>query len=207
MTDFPSNSKINKPEATPPKAPEKKIESVVTGTVIQKKPSRTKRFLQMFGGGDARSAGEFVLVDVLIPALRNAIADSVSQGVEKLVFGEVRSASRAPKSPSSWTPYGTFSRSGAVSNPAPVTLSHQARATHNFDDIILGDRLSAENVINSLYDLLNQYEVVSVKDLYALLDVTSAYTDGSWGWTDLRGSDIVRVTQGYLLKLPKPQPI
>lgn len=203
VDEFPKNSKI--PANQPP--PEKKITPVVEGSVTTKKPGLGRMFVQTFTGFDARGAMEYVVLDVLIPAAKNMVADAVSQGTERMIFGEARSVSRSGPKANAWTPYGKFSTTPSTVKADPITMSRQARATHNFDDIVLNNRVDAERVINGLYDLLNEYEVVSVKDLYSLLGVTSAYTDQSWGWTDLRGSDIVRITQGYLLKLPKAQPI
>lgn len=203
IDEFPSNRKM--PEKNLP--PEKKVEAVVSGGVTTKKPGLGRMFLQTFRGFDFQGAVEYVVLDVLIPAAKNTLADSIRQGSERAIYGEVRSSSNTGAKPSSWTAYGKFSTPGQGVKVEVPSLSRQARATHNFDDIVLNNRVDAERVINGLYDLLNEYEVVSVKDLYSLLGVTSAYTDQSWGWTDLRGSDIIRVTQGYLLKLPQAKPI
>jgi biotin operon repressor len=54
-----------------------------------------------------------------------------------------------------------------------------------------------------MYDLLKEYEMVSVQDLYTLLGKSSSYVDQKWGWMDLQGSQIRRVRDGYILELPK----
>jgi hypothetical protein len=58
-----------------------------------------------------------------------------------------------------------------------------------------------------MYDLLDRYQHVSVSDLYNLLDLTPAYTDANWGWYDLSGAKVRRISSGYLLDLSQPEPL
>lgn len=71
--------------------------------------------------------------------------------------------------------------------------------------MVFGTRAAAQDVLEELYDKLEEYHVVSVADLYTMLDWTSrsTHTDQKWGWENLQGSDIKRVRDGYLLILPK----
>jgi hypothetical protein len=79
---------------------------------------------------------------------------------------------------------------------------------HDFNEIVLESRGEAEQVIDQLIEIISQYQAASVADLYALVGVTSAYTDGKYGWTDLRGAGVSHVRGGlYLLNLPKPIPL
>lgn len=83
-------------------------------------------------------------------------------------------------------------------------MSRAARATHNFDEIILPTRREAEEVLNFLFDLLTRYDTVSISDLYELVGETGQFTDEKWGWNDLTGASVTRVRDGYLLNLPRP---
>ena len=56
-------------------------------------------------------------------------------------------------------------------------------------------------------ELIDTYSMVSVADLYDLIGVTGNYTDNKYGWTNIRNAEVVRVREGYLLKLPKALPI
>jgi len=86
-------------------------------------------------------------------------------------------------------------------------MSRRGRASHDFDEIILATRVEGEEVIERLFDLVSRYEAATVADLYELVGVSGNYTDDKWGWTDVRGSGVTRVRNGYLLDLPKPEPI
>ena len=86
-------------------------------------------------------------------------------------------------------------------------MSRRGRANFDFDEIILDKRVEAEEVIDQMFLLLEKYDMVTVADLYDLVGIASNYTDEKWGWTDLRGAGASRVSGGYLLELPRPEPI
>lgn len=60
-----------------------------------------------------------------------------------------------------------------------------------------------------MYERLQEYDLVSVADLYTMLGWTSrsTHTDQKWGWESLQGADIKMVHDGYLLILPKIIPL
>lgn len=228
MENFPANShSVRTAKAVNPttveKAPEtetaetKRVEQVVTGEVVRRKKPLGKRFLETFIGGDAKSVTQYVLMDVLIPAAKDTIADVVSQGIERMLFGEARSTSRRtgnrPSGSSGYTAYNRFSgssggapfRGGHVREDPRQGLSSRARATHDFDEIILATRAETEEVIDKLFELISKYDSATVADLYELVGISGNYTDEKWGWTDIRGAGATRVRNGYLLDLPKPE--
>lgn len=213
MEDFPSNRRDVKPNRKVEGEPEqKKIARVTQGEVVRRKKPLGKRFAETFGAGDARGVWAYVMMDVLIPAAKDMVADAVSQGFERMLFGEVRSTSRRiGHKPGGYTPYNRYSspshsRRDTYDEPRRE-LSRRSRATHDFDEIILQTRVEAEEVIDRLFDLVSRYEVATVADLYELLGISGSYTDDRWGWSDIRGADIRRVRNGYLLDLPKPEPL
>ena len=209
MEDFPSNSH----EATKPGdqvEPPKKIDKVTTGEVVRRKKPLGKRLADTFIGGDAKSVWNYVLIDVAIPAAKDMIADAISTGIERMLFGEGRSPSRRvggrPSSSHGYVSYNRYSQPGARrEDPRGPALSRRNRATHNFDEIILKSRQEAETVIDNLFNLISQYEQATVADLYELVGITASYTDEKYGWTDFRGAGVTRVRNGYLLDLPRTE--
>jgi hypothetical protein len=209
--DFPPNSnkaRERPTDATHEKPEEKKLEAVVTGEVVRRKKPLGRRFKETFLGGDAKGVLGFVMLDVMIPAAKDMMADAVSQGIERMLFGEARSTSRRPRSGggNGYVSYNRYSsntpRDGRREEPRSV--SRGARARHDFDEIILATRVEAEEVIDRLSDLVQRYESATVADLYDLVGVSGSYTDDKWGWTDIRGATVQRIRNGYLLDLPKP---
>lgn len=198
--DYPPNSKAARSSTEP-----KRVERVVSAEATRRKKSLGKQFQNTFFGGSARQAVEYMVFNVLIPAAKDALADAGAQGIEKLIFGESRR-----KGPSHGPPgYVSYNRMSQRPGPAgmmPRQLSSRARQQHDFDEILLASRREAESVIDQMYDVLSQYEAVTVADLYTMTGLTSTHTDHKWGWTDLRGTQVRRVrNDGYLLDLPEPE--
>ena len=52
-------------------------------------------------------------------------------------------------------------------------------------------------------ELLEDYKMVSVADLYDLVGITGKVTDNNFGWTDLRNASVTRDRDGYLINLPR----
>jgi hypothetical protein len=211
VEDYPANSKATPPRRERSDEP-KKIDAVVTGEVLRKKKSLRKRLSETFVGGDARSVSSYVFLDVLVPAAKDAISDAFSQGIEKMLFGEARSPSRRSASRygsnTGYTSYNRFTPNSPLkTRDDSRSLSRRSRATHNFDEIILATRVEADEVVDRLFNLLQQYEQATVADLCELVGITAQFTDEKWGWTDLRGAGVSRVRNGYLLDLPKPEPL
>lgn len=211
--NYPSNRKMAtkmvertvRTEKAEPSKP--KVQKVVTGDVIRRKKPLGKRFRETFiGGEDIQSVFQYVTIEVLAPAAKDMLADAISQGAERMIFGESRNRGRRTisRAGSSYVSYNNIKGSSLIrqkEDPRP-TLSRQARRSHDFDEIVLESRAEATEVIDQLFTMVDQYGQASVNDLYELVGITGEYTDETWGWTDLRGANVSRVGNGYLLNLP-----
>ena len=80
-------------------------------------------------------------------------------------------------------------------------------AARILDDIILESRGEAEDVLERMDELIATYQLVSVADFYDLVGVSGNYTDNKYGWTDIRNASVIRVRDGYMIKLPKALPL
>lgn len=204
-SEFPPNSETSK-KAT---VTDKNITPVVSdGKAVRRKKSLRKQFSETFVAGDAKTAVRYVIFEVLLPAAKDMVVEAGSQGIEKLIFGESRRRGSTPPQagPTGYISYNRMSSGGRNSGPSRA-ISRQARARHNFDEIVLDGRVEAEEVIDRLFDLVSRYESATVADLYELVGLGSSHTDHKWGWTDLHGSGVTRVREGYLLDLPEPEPL
>lgn len=215
--NYPSNAHKAKDNVSPrPKKvdrediPEKKVEKVVDGT--HRKKSLGKKIAETFTGDDARSVGEYVLLDVMVPAAKAMISDAASQGVERMLFGEVRRGRSSSAARSGHVPYNRISTPSSSMGRAfepdgPRELSRRARTNHDFGEVTIPDRGKAEVVLERLGDLLDMYGVATVTDFYDLVGISGSYTDDKWGWYDLRSARVLRDRAGYYIDLPQPQPI
>jgi hypothetical protein len=194
--DYPANSNKSK-EQLEKKRPEK----VATGVVVTRKKNWWERAVHTVFSDDADTLSSYIVLEVLVPAFRNLLYDTVSQGAERALYGESR---RSSGSRSGYTNY-TAASSGR--NPSRPALSRQARAAHDFDDIIIATRPEADEVLDALREMIELYGQASVADLYDLVGITTDFTDNAWGWIDLRTASVRPVRGGYLLNLPRTRTI
>lgn len=196
--NYPGNSKTGK-EAQP----EKVVEKITVGEVRTRKKGLASRIGGSMVSEKTDSVGSYILFEVLIPAAKNMISDAVSQGVERMLFGEVRSRGRDNRP--GYTNYNKVrSTTGEYGNR---DISRRSRTTHDFDEIILSSRGEAEEVLDRLRDLVDKYETATVNDLYDLVGITGSFTDDKWGWYDLKEAMVRPIRGGYIVVLPRTQPI
>ena len=202
--EFPPNSRASKSD--------KNLTPVTTTGATRKRKSLRKQFQETFIGGDARTALRYSIFEIALPAAQDLFLESFFGGVEKLVRGDNyrRRGSTPPQSGPAGNVQYNYNRvsmgPSRYSSPQRA-ISRQARARHNFDEIVLDQRAEAEEVIDRLFELVSAYESASVADLYELVGLASTHTDQKWGWMDLQGAGVTRVRGGYLLDLPEPQPL
>lgn len=211
--DFPGNShteKVKKKKQEEEK-PVKNIEKVVEGTVVQRKRGWWRRVQDAMTGDDAQTVGTYILYEVAIPAFRDLIFDIIRNGAERSLYGEVRPSRGSGRGfgRNNAINYGSMSRSRDDRDYRNERreVSSRARRNHDFGEIIIPDRGEAEEVIDRLVDLIDRFGVATISDLYDLVGVTSDYSDEKWGWYNLASARAVRTRDGYLLDLPRTEPI
>lgn len=204
--NYPGNSHKSRDESSKVEV-RKKVTRVTKSTPIQRKKPLGRRVAETFTGEDTRTVGQYILFDVLVPAAKAMISDAVSQGAERLLFGDSRpTSSRSPRK-GNYTPYNRVSGGRSFDSSGSRELSRRGRSVHDFDEIVLESRGEAEEVLERLTDLIDNYDIATVSDLYDLVGITGSFTDDKWGWTNLRGAGVRRIREGYLLELPKTSPI
>lgn len=202
MEEYPSNSYKSRKEQKVEK-PEKKIESVVSGRVKTKKKSEARKLADIFISEDIANVKSYVVMDVLIPAIKKAISDIVTNGIDMILYGETGRSRKS--STASKISYSSYYKS---SGDHPRESIGRVRNGFDYDDIIFDNRGDAEAVLSALEDIIDQYGVASVGDLYDLAEVsTSNYAVNNYGWTDLHNASAMRVRDGYILKLPRALPL
>lgn len=199
--NYASNSHKSKTAIVPTNNdPEKKKVDKPVAKAVKTKKSPGRSLVESFVTDDLPAVKDYLIFDVLIPATKNAISDLITSGVDMLLFGESsgrRSSNRY--STNQKVSYSNYYRtSGNSIKSAPVT-----RERYSYDDVVLGTRGEAEQVLGSMYDILDEYEMVSIADLYDLVGLESRYTDNKYGWTDLSGSRVERTRDGYYIHLPR----
>lgn len=177
---------------------------------ISKEPIGAK-LKRIFLSDDINSVGEFIFIDVFVPAIKDLIVNIVENTVNVAFFGN---SSRRPYVVGRGSPANSQARASVYWNSSigqgrpyiDQTQQKQIRAANNFRDIVYDSKNGAEAVLNDMYGLITQYGRATIADLYSLSGISSNnYTNNDYGWTNLQGSQVSRSREGYVLDLPKPQ--
>lgn len=201
MEEYANNS--NKSREKPADSEKKKLDKVIVGTAKTKKKNEIQRFKDILISEDANNVKSYILLDVLIPALKKAISDIVTNGIDMILYGE--SGRTSKKASTSRVSYSNCYR---PENDRRGTYSSGRRGGFDYDDIIFETRGDAESVLDTMNEIISKYGLISILDLYDLADIpTSNYMLDKYGWTDISGAMPGRVRDGYILKLPKAIPL
>jgi hypothetical protein len=203
--NYPGNSNADREKKI--EEPVKNIEPLEGVQAVQRKKTIGRRIAETFTGDDMSSVGEYLLFDVFIPAAKTTISDLFSQGIERFLFGDgrpTRSTSLRGSGRTSYTSYDRISTSRRTVREDPRSSARDPRAT-DFGEIVFATRGQAETALERLEDLIKDYDVALVSDLYSMANISSKFTDEKWGWTDLRDASVRPTREGYLLLLPRPK--
>lgn len=194
QTNLPSNA-INKPK----EKPKDLVKPVVTGKVKKKSKSFGEKFVENFINDDVSDVKGYLVSDVIVPTIKKTVIDVIK------MFFYGKTSGPGPGG-AEIVPYNQMSRGRTYlmgsSNAAPKRVSKKT-----FDDIWFENRGDLEVVVDNLNAIIDTYQVVSVFDLLELAGQQTVFTDNRFGWTDLRGMQIVHNSNGYVLKMPPPRPI
>lgn len=221
MDDFPPNSHSSKEPVAPKAVGEEKIEKVpidkvISGKVIRRKKPLGTRLKETFILGDGQSVMHYIMAEVIVPATKDLIADTATSAVERMLFGESHHYGRRGRRSSSRSQSDNYTRYTQVSKKQrppwendrrPSRDNIRRRPANDFQEIILETRAECEEVIEQMFDLTEKYETATVADLYDLIGTESSYTDDKWGWYDVKDFNIRRISNGYLLDIPRPEPL
>lgn len=198
MEDYAGNSHKSKLEQ---KQLEKvEIESVVSNPVKVKKKGTIRRFLDLFVADEQGNIKEYVILDVIVPALKDLIWNVATGSLEMKMWGSGRKSAKG-SSAASKISYSSYYDRGIVQRESKPRLGY------SFDEIILDNRGEAEDVLGRMDELISSYGMASVADFYDLVGIAGNHTDNKYGWTDIRNASIVRTRDGYIIKFPKALPI
>ena len=175
------------------------LEKIVSGPVKVRKKSKFSIFASEFISDDAKKIKSYVFGDVLIPAVKKAISDIVVEGINILLYGESRGKSRNSADRVSYRSYyDRDTRASSVANRGNTPYNG-----YSYDDIVLSTRGEANDVLSRLDEIIDTYGIARVADLYDLVGITGNFTDNKYGWSSVKSADIIRVSDGYMIKMPR----
>lgn len=177
----------------------KELKKVTTGTVKVRKKSTASKLLEEVLPGDKNSIKDYVFMDVIIPSIKKALSDVIIDSVNMMFYGDVKRG-KSSSSRGEYVSYRDYSSRDDY---------RRRRTPRDIDDVIFESQAEAEDVLNEMDEVLETYEFVSVADYYEIAGVSGSgtHTNNRYGWSSLRTADIIRVRDGWTIKMPRPKVI
>lgn len=185
------------------------------------KQNAGSKFLSNLFADDISNVKDYILWDVLMPALKNAISDTVTNGIDILLFGQSRSGKTSGGKFNYSGIYASRGASGRVIRLNDIEKDNRRESRlggnhgYSYQEIALS-RGEAEDVLWRLRQKESQYDMVSVSDMYdAIAEVLGEdpfkdireFTDNKWGWTDIDRATLQRVPNGFVIRMPRVEPL
>lgn len=182
---------------------EKKVEKVISGTA-KRKPDAARKFTSLFAPGDMSSIKEYIVMDIVVPAIKKMVSEIIRNGTDMLMYGESGRGKNYNGNSDKVSYRSYYSSNDSNRNNS----SNRTRSVFDYDNIVIPTRQEAEEVIRRMDEIIEIYQMVSVADLYDLCGVTDHnYMNAKYGWMNIRTAEAVRVRDGYILKLPRAMPL
>lgn len=205
LAKCPSNSYKDKKEEKERR--NRKVDPVIKNDkIVSTKKKTSKKILETFVEDDVDDIKSYFLFDMLIPGLKNGCLDLI----ETMFFGNSGGRNRS-RGREYNKPYSSYYRSyeGARNRRSRESERKRNESYHSKDDkidyrnIVLRNRSDANDIVDKMYERIDEFKACSVADLFDMLDLTSNYVDNNWGWTKEDEIRVRRVSSGYLIDVPE----
>lgn len=186
---------------------------VTKGTMRSR--SLAMKFADVFFEGSFKDAIDYMVNDVAIPQIKNAIIS----GIEVLFNGGVGGSS-IRRGGSGSTPYNSYyvGRDGSTRPNVNKTVKggnaskeEISKIKKRFDPklIVVEDRGQAQMALAALRNECNEFGQVGVDRLFDLVDIPSDWTSTTYGWVrgDLDDAKVRACGNGWWFDVPDPYPI
>lgn len=201
MQEYVSNSHKSKKEKEANE--EKNIERVVSGPVSPRKKSELRKMADAFISDDCSNVKSYVVMEVIVPAIRNLIEDIIIDTTHMIFRGERGSRDRRKNERTPY--YRSYERERDRDRRS--YRDSRTYTGYDYENYVIPSRDEANEVLCRMDDLMSMYKTVSVADFYELVGVRCNYTDNKYGWSNLRNARVVPVRDGYVIELPKAMPL
>jgi hypothetical protein len=187
---------------------EKRVQKVVKSPV-KTKTNELRKFADIFISEDVKNVKNYIFMDVLVPAIKKAIYDIVTNGIDMFLYGGTGKGKTSGPSGTKVSYRNFYEQKNGSSSNSGYRGSENTKSHNGFEyeDIIFDNRGDAEAVREQLQAAIVRYGLVTVSDLYDMIDQPAPYTSQKYGWMDLSSAEVARVRGDYVLKLPRPVPI
>ena len=190
-----------------------------------KKPM-SRRFMDVFISDQADTVGSFIVEEVIIPGVKDALLDILHGSIDRIfggtAYGGYNSKRRIDASDgASWRKYHDRSRGkskyGYDDDEDDDYYDDDRRRgrRHAFDEstfsLNTNDKRKKTRVMERLTDVMREQHYISIYDVKVNLGFASIDIDPSdqdWGWDDIRDMRVYKDYKGkYVIEFPRPDDV
>ena len=161
--------------------------------------SKLQEFMGMlFAENDLKSIVSYAVKDAIIPAFKKGASEAIKGSVDMIFYGHggAPSSGRVQK-----IEYSSRFDSGRTSSSLPAPRP-------KFGSLVLDSREDCEVLLRNMQFIIDRVGVVRVLEMYDMAGYhTDMYTANKFGWSNISTAEIVRVPDGWELRMPNPMPI
>lgn len=175
-----------------------------------KKDTFWDKFKKAWFGENVENAGEFMIFEVGIPAMKATLSDMISNGMEVLLFGESSGRHSRGRSKESSGYTGMYKRERERERERD---DRRTSYGYIWEQVEPRSQRDCMAIIAEMKDFAYDNEYITVAELLDIMRASNLaeYTDENKGWyaEDLKGNtcSCYAVRGGYLLDLPRPRAI
>lgn len=218
MEEFKSNS-----DKSRRKEEREKVEKVVSQPVKVAKRTELQKFTDKAITEDVTRIKSWFFGEVALPKIKRVIWDIVRDALEGATQQALDSLDFRMNGESKWSSNRSVGKnrvrrsydryyedrdSGCSRERRRDYAPSRSYGTYDYCDIIFPNRGEAERVLDEMDRRIQKNGVVSVMDLYDMVDCDSNWASDKYGWMDLHGAGVERARGGgYRLVLPRALPL
>lgn len=189
-----------------------KLGGTIQGGVTLKRKTPGQRFTETFlNNGDVKTVGQTILLDVIVPALKEMIFSAGRDALSMFLWGDTRASGKGGLKGGIIRDYTSYSSSVVSRNRDRDRVDiYRPEDSVKYNNLVFEIRGDAENILFNMRDYINTYDDIQIVKLYELvreqtgIQIPMTAQDAKFGWSDLTNACVRQVRGGYLLELPNP---
>lgn len=179
-----------------------KLEKIIKGEIVKKKAKPA--LLDEFVKEEPSYVKEYLLGEVVLPAVKNLIYELGDGALSMFLFGEVRGGRDRRYDRTRYSYRGSGSYRGRDYDDDYDRGRRRPREKYtDFSDIVMSSRADAITVLNDLKDQIEDYGCATVANFYELVGEDSGHMDTKYGWENLDRAYVDSVRGGFIIEFPK----
>ncbi len=194
--DYPNNSDKAKEQSARPN-----VQAVTQGELKR----TTKELVRsQFYTDDAGKIGQHLLLNVVIPMMKKLVVDVVN-GTLNMIFYKSEATTSTSSVPASRISIGGRSTNEYhAASGRGTTVKEASERSYDLDYVVVKDMQAANDVINGMQLIIDQYDTVRASEFCALAGITAPYTYTDYGWDSAAVAQKIPLLDGRVkIQMPK----